>query len=115
MTGSDANSPDVSTLAILPQEEEEGLGLPSFELVVHDGVPIVSGSYFLQPPLRAVEAEWDPDEPSRLIVRADDGSAWTAAGVPRTGRVNVVLEPVGEHRALAQARAVASLASESKH
>ena len=113
MTGADPNSPDVEALAVLPPEEEEALGMPSFELVVRDGVPIVSGSYFLQPPLRAVEAEWAADNPANLIVRADDGSSWIATDVPRTGRINVVLEPLGQHRALAQARAVASLAAET--
>jgi hypothetical protein len=101
--------------ATLPQEEEEVPGLPSFELVVRDGEPIVSGSYFLRPPLRAVEAEWDASQPSRLIVCADDGTLWAASDVPRTGRINVVLEPVGEHRRLARARAVAHLAAETEH
>jgi hypothetical protein len=101
--------------AMLPHEEEEVPGLPSFELVLRDGEPIVSGSYFLYPPLRAVEAEWDASQPSRLLVRADDGTWWAATDVPRTGRVNVVLEPVGEHPLFARARAVAHLAGESEH
>jgi hypothetical protein len=99
----------------IPAEEEEALALPSFEILVRNGEPIVSGSYFLHPPLRAVHAGWDPADPSHLLVRADDGSDWHAVDVPRTGRVNVVLEPVGgEHPSLAQARAVQELAAETK-
>jgi hypothetical protein len=94
-------------------EEEEALALPSFELLVRNGEPVVSGSYFLHPPLRAVSAEWDADEPTRLNVRADDGSEWFAYDVPRSGRVNVVLQPVGDHPALTQARAVTHLAAET--
>ena len=94
-------------------EEEEALGIPSFEILVRDGEAVVSGSYFLHPPLRAVRAEWDSQDPTRLNVRADDGSDWCATDVPRTGLVNVVLQPVGEHRALKQARAVAHLAAEA--
>jgi hypothetical protein len=93
-------------------EEEEALGLPSFEILVRDGEPVVSGSYFLHPPLRAVRAEWDADDPKRLNVRADDGSDWYAQDVPRTGLVNIVLQPVDDHPALKQARAVAHLAAE---
>jgi hypothetical protein len=94
-------------------EEEEALALPSFELLVRDGEPVVSGSYDLHPPLRAVRAEWDANEPRRLNVRADDGSDWYALGVPRAGRVNVILHPVGDHPALTQARAVTHLAAEN--
>ena len=84
----------------LLHEDEEILGDPSFEILVRDGEPIVSGSYFVQPPLRAVAAEWDPKVPSRLLVRADDGSDWFADAVPRSGAVNVRLRPVsGSHRA----------------
>src|SRR4051794_18725562 len=43
---------------LLP-EDDEVLGEPSFEILVRDGEPIVSGSYFIHPPLRAVDAEWD--------------------------------------------------------
>jgi len=100
---------------MLPAEEEEVPGLPSFELVLRDGEPIVSGSYFLYPPLRAVTAEWDASQPSRLLVRADDGTWWAASDVPRTGRINVVLEPLSEHRHFARARAVAHLAAETGH
>ena len=86
----------------LLQEEEEMLGDPSFELWVRDGEPIVSGSYFLQPPLRAVHAEWDPEDPDTLRVCADDGTEWYACGVHRTGSVNVVLRPTaGSHPAFA--------------
>jgi hypothetical protein len=94
-------------------EEDEALGVPSFELLVRHGEPIVSGSYFLHPPLRAVRAEWDAADPTRLNVRADDGSDWYAQDVPRAGLVNVVLQPVGDHPALKQARAVADLAAEA--
>jgi len=94
-------------------DEEEALGVPSFELLVRDGEAVVSGSYFLHPPLRAVRAEWDAADPARLNVRADDGSDWYAVDVPRTGVVNVVLQPVGDHAALKQARAVAHLAAEA--
>ena len=93
-------------------DEEEALGVPSFEILVRDGEPVVSGSYFLHPPLRAVSAEWDTGDPDRLLVRADDGSDWYATNVPRTGLANVVLQPGGDHAALAQARAVAHLAAE---
>ena len=97
----------------LPPEEEEPVGTPSFELLVRDGSPVVSGSYFLYPPLRAVEARWDPQDTSRLLVRADDGSEWYAAGVPRDGRVSVVLQPVdGDHPALVKAQAVAHFATD---
>ena len=101
---------DSTDAAMLPADKEEALALPSFEILVRDGEPIVSGSYFLDPPLRAVRADWDPDDPSRLVVRADDGSDWEARDVPHTGRVNVVLEPLNDnHRAIAQARAVRDL------
>ncbi|WP_405136488.1 hypothetical protein [Nocardia sp. NBC_01388] len=80
--------------ATLLQEEEEVLGDPSFELLVRDGRPIVSGSYFIHPPLRAVEAELDDN--GRLTVRANDGTEWGAENVLRTGQVNVVLYPRGE-------------------
>jgi hypothetical protein len=84
----------------LLHEEEEILGDPSFELWVRDGEPVVSGSYFLHPPLRAVEARWDARDPHRILVRADDGTDWFAAGMPLTGSVNVVLHPVsGSHPA----------------
>jgi hypothetical protein len=97
----------------LPPEEEEPIGNPSFELLVRDGRAVVSGSYFLHPPLRAVEADWDPQDSSRLLVRADDGSAWYATDVPLEGRVSVVLHPVdGDHPALQKAQAVAHFASE---
>lgn len=95
----------------LPPEEEEALGNPTFELLVRDGRPIVSGSYFLHPPLRAVHADWDPDDAHRLVVQADDGSKWYATDVPQQGRVNVVLSPMdGDHPALEKARAVAHFA-----
>jgi hypothetical protein len=84
----------------LLQENEDTLGDPSFEILVRDGAPIVSGSYFVHPPLRAVRAEWDPQDPDRLLVRADDGSDWFADDVPQSGTVNVRLRPLtGSHRA----------------
>ena len=97
----------------LPPEEEEPIGNPSFELFVRDGRPIVSGSYFLHPPLRAVQADWDPRDSTRVIVRADDGSEWYADDVPHEGRVSVVLHPVdGDHPALQKAQAVAHFAQD---
>jgi hypothetical protein len=84
----------------LLHEDEETLGEPSFEMWVRDGEPIAGGSYFVQPPLRAVSATWDTAEPDRLVVRADDGTEWFADGVPRAGGVSVRLRPVsGSHRA----------------
>jgi hypothetical protein len=84
----------------LLQEDEETLGEPSFEIWVRDGEPIASGSYFVQPPLRAVTAVWDSARPDRLLVRADDGTEWFAEDVPRTGGVSVRLRPAsGAHRA----------------
>ena len=86
----------------LLHEEDEVLGTPSFELLVRDGEAVVSGSYFVHPPVRAVHAEWDTAT-GRLLVRADDGSTWYADGVPRRGTVNVRLRPVsGRHRAYAE-------------
>jgi hypothetical protein len=72
-------------------EDEEILGEPSFQMWVRDGVPVVSGSYFMQPPLRARSAEWDPDVPGRLIVRASDGTLWSAEDVPLAGGVTASL------------------------
>lgn len=97
--------------ALLPAEEDEAIGLPTFELLVRDGQPVVSGSYFLHPPLRAVAARWDPSDPTRLLVKADDGTDWYAADVPTGGQVSVVLRPVdGDHPALTKAHAVIHLA-----
>jgi hypothetical protein len=98
---------------MLPEEEEEALGLPTFELLVRNGEPVVSGSYFLQPPLRATSADRDAEDASRLIVRADDGSTWLATDVPTTGLATIVLKPVGDHPALARARAISELAAEN--
>ena len=84
----------------LLHEDEEMLGDPSFEMWVRNGEPVVSGSYFVHPPLRAVDAAWDADRPGRLLVTADDGTKWFADGVPQQGSANVVLRPVGGvHRA----------------
>ena len=108
-------TPTHSDLEVLPEEEEEALGIPAFEMLVRDGRPIVSGSYFLHPPLRAVEAHWDAQDPTRLQVRADDGSDWYATDVPRTGRVSVPLHPVNpDHPALTKAMAVGHLANEAE-
>jgi hypothetical protein len=97
---------------MLPVEEEEALGLPAFELLVRNGEPVVSGSYFLQPPLRATHADRDAEDMSRLIVRADDGSTWLATDVPATGLATIVLKPVGDHPAMGRARAIAELAAQ---
>jgi hypothetical protein len=80
---------------MLGEEEEEVLGEPSFQMWVRDGVPVVSGSYFMHPPLRARSAGWDPDVPGRLIVRASDGTLWAAQDVPLTGGVTAYLRPAG--------------------
>jgi hypothetical protein len=86
----------------LLQEDEEVIGDPSFELLVRDGVPIVSGSYFIHPPLRAVSADWDATTNDRLLVTADDGTHWAADNVSRTGTANAVLYPTeGSHPAYA--------------
>lgn len=99
----------------LPDEEEEVLGDPSFELWVRDGEPVVSGSYFLHPPLRAVEAHWDPGDEHRLLVRADDGSDWFADGVPAAGSVTVVLQPAGgSHPAFRAAAAAQAAAAQER-
>lgn len=78
----------------LPEEEEEVLGTPTFEVLVRDGEPIAAGTYFMAPPLYMREAEWDPARPDRLLVRASDGSRWYADDVPQKGRANVVLRPL---------------------
>lgn len=74
-------------------EDEEILGDPSFEMWVRDGEPIVSGSYFMHPPLRAKSAVWDRNVPGRLLVRASDGSLWSAEDVQKTGGVTARLHP----------------------
>jgi len=73
------------------EAEEEVPGTPSFEVLVKDGEPIVSGSYFMAPPLYMRQAHWDPEREERLLVVASDGSRWYADGIAREGRVNVVL------------------------
>lgn len=106
------STPTGKDTTLLPAEEEEAIGIPSFEMLVRDGQPVVSGSYFLHPPLRAVQARWDPQEPNRLTVRADDGTDWYATDVPTEGRASVVLHPVDrDHPALTKAHAVVHLAS----
>ena len=62
-------------------EDEEILGDPSFQMWVRDGEPIVSGSYFMHPPLRAKSAQWDP----RTCPGACSSARRTApCGRPRT-------------------------------
>jgi hypothetical protein len=79
-------------------EEEEVLGDPSFELWVRNGEPVVSGCYFVHPPLRAVSAEWSSAEGGkRLVVQASDGSEWFADDVPVEGSATVVLSPLKGH------------------
>jgi hypothetical protein len=77
-------------------EGEEILGDPSFQMWVRDGEPIVSGSYFMHPPLRAKSARWDPRQPGRLLVRASDGTLWAAEDVRKTGGVTAHLHPADE-------------------
>ena len=66
--------PDTMAEPTMLDEDEEALGEPSFQMWVRDGVPVVSGCYFMHPPLRARSAEWDPDAPGRLVVLALDGT-----------------------------------------
>jgi hypothetical protein len=74
-------------------EDEEILGDPSFQMWVRDGEPIVSGSYFMHPPLRAKSAEWDQNVPGRLLVRASDDTLWSAEDVPKAGGITAHLHP----------------------
>lgn len=78
----------------LPEEEEEVLGEPTFEVLVRDGEPIAAGTYFMAPPLYMRKVKWDPEQPDRLLVVASDGSHWHAESVPQKGRVNVLLRPL---------------------
>jgi hypothetical protein len=75
-------------------DEEEVLGTPTFEVLLRDGEPFVSGTYFMAPPIYMREAEWDKDWPGRLLVTASDGSRWFADDVATTGRVNAVMRPL---------------------
>ena len=75
-------------------DEEEVLGIPTFEVLLRDGEPFVSGTYFMAPPIYMREAEWDKEVPGRLVVTASDGSLWYAEDVPMTGRVNAVMRPL---------------------
>jgi len=85
---------DVDSLPEL-EEEEQTLGTPTFEVLVRDGRPLVSGSYYMAPPLYMREAEWDGGEPGkRLLVKASDGSRWYAENVALQGPVNVLLKPL---------------------
>jgi hypothetical protein len=76
------------------EPEEEVLGTPSFEVLVRDGVPITSGSYFTAPPLYMREADWDPADKHRLMVLASDGTTWVGEDIPLEGAINVVLKPL---------------------
>jgi hypothetical protein len=88
------------TAPTLLQEEEEPLGEPRFEVLVRDGEPIVSGTYFVHPPIHVVSAEWDPTTPGRLLAWADDHTEWFAEDVPLIGETSALLRPVnGSHRA----------------
>lgn len=87
-------APGPDAAPTLLDDDEDVFGIPSFEMLVRHGVPIVSGSYFMHPPLRAKSADWDPDHPGRLIVRASDDSIWTCDNVPLTGTVTACLNPV---------------------
>lgn len=82
---------DTAAEPTMLDEEEEMLGEPSFQMWVRDGVPVVSGCYFMHPPLRARSAEWDPEVAGRLIVRASDGTLWSAEEVPLAGGVTALL------------------------
>ncbi|MGX7679261.1 hypothetical protein ACSMXN_10230 [Jatrophihabitans sp. DSM 45814] len=72
-------------------DDEEVLGTPSFEVLVRDGRPLSSGSYFMAPPLYMREATWDPAIADRLLVTASDGSHWYSDDVAKEGPVNAVL------------------------
>ena len=74
------------------EHDEEVMGQPSFELLLRDGEPQVSGCYFMHPVLHVAAVSWDNDK-SRVLVTADDGSHWFADNVPRSGVTNVVLQP----------------------
>lgn len=90
MTTEDSNA----TPTLLGDDDEEVCGTPSFEMLVRSGEPIVSGSYFMHPPLHATSADWDPEHAGRLVVRASDESVWAADDVPVAGTVTVRLYPV---------------------
>jgi len=83
--------PDTMAEPTMLDEDEEILGEPSFQMWVRDGVPVVSGCYFMHPPLRARTAEWDPEVAGRLVVRASDGTLWSAEDVPLAGGVTTLL------------------------
>jgi hypothetical protein len=72
-------------------DEEELLGTPSFEVLVRDGRPLTSGSYFMAPPLYMREGTWDAASPDRLLVTASDGSRWYCDDVSHEGPFNAVL------------------------
>jgi hypothetical protein len=82
---------DVSSLPELPDEEEDVLGAPSFEVLIRDGRALTSGSYFMSPPIYMKEAKWDSQKPNRLVVTADDGSIWYADIEDPRGRSNAVM------------------------
>jgi len=81
--------------ATLPEleEEEQVLGTPSFEVLVHDGRALATGTYFMVPPLYMRKAQWSTEVPDQLVIIASDGSTWCADNVPRVGKANVVLRP----------------------
>ena len=90
---------DSQATPTLLDDDEEVFGTPSFEMLVRDGIPIVSGCYFMHPPLRAKSADWDA---GRLVVRASDDTIWAADNVPSTGTVTACLHPVDADRLMVQ-------------
>lgn len=84
---------DHSQLPELPEseEDEEVLGTPTFEVLLRNGMVMASGSYFMAPPMYMREADWDPDDKSRLLVTATDDSLWYAENVSHEGKVNATL------------------------
>jgi hypothetical protein len=83
--------PETMAEPTMLDESAQILGEPSFQMWVRDGVAVVSGSYFMHPPLRARSAEWDPEVAGRLIVHASDGTRWSAEDVPLAGGVTAHL------------------------
>lgn len=78
-------------------DDDEVLGEPTFEMLVRDGQPVIAGSYFMHPPLRQRDAEFDPAIPGRLVVTATNGSRWYADEVPSIGTATVRLHPLPSH------------------
>jgi hypothetical protein len=75
-------------------DDDEVLGEPVFEMLVRDGQPVISGSYFMHPPLRQKSVGFDDSVQGRLIVTATNGSKWYADDLPCTGLVTVRLLPL---------------------